>query len=171
MTYRTPVEIADAIVGFLEAAEWTPDGGDAEAAFDTVERYHVNDMAKATQSLILHKARLAVVVPAGSRWETSERENEMSPVCRRVVSVTVLVSDRRIGNDDASVFGSATNPGSLDLAEIAIEGCTGSLFAAGTTVLCYPVNDGQIPMEDAKDPGRNIVAIDFECVTQWQSVL
>lgn len=170
--FRSPVEISDALVEYLEAAQWTPDGGEAESAFGRVERYHVNDMPKAMQSLILHQARLAVVVPTGSRWETMQREHEMSPVNRRVVNVTVIVSDRRVGNDDAAVFGSDDNPGSLALAEIAIEACTGSLFDdGGTEVHCYPTSDGQVPMENDKDPGRNLVVVELECVTQWQPIL
>jgi hypothetical protein len=170
--FRSPNEIVESVVEWLQTAKW--DRGDLgeETAFERVEAYVSTQLEEALRDLIVSESRIAIVVPSGSRWETMQRNDLLRPVCRRTTSVVVLVSDRIIGDEEAAYTGSDDNPGCADLAELAIEAVSGQLMGSSPAVYAVPVSDELLKAttDEETQPGRLCVSIEFDCFTDWDAV-
>jgi len=173
--FRSPVEIADAVVAYLEAATWLRPDGESETAFGRVKRFSTLDFAVGAEALLLADARIAAVVPISSRWETMERQHGLAPVCRRTVRIGVIVSDRKIGDLDAAAYGTDENPGCIELQEIALAAGSGPLFSDGDEpqVHSVPISDDldQFERAGAAVPGRVMSSIEFDCSTSWMEIV
>jgi len=176
MDFRTPVEIAEAFVGFLQELTWTDAAGISAAAFQRVELWDSLNLPDALQRLIMSEERFALVVWTGSDWDIirpADYSMDLSPAGRRTVHLTVIVSDRVIGSHLEAVTGGDANPGCLALQEMAIQVCSGPLFSAEPKAWSRPVTDslGEVREENSTKRGRAICSIEFAVETRARELV
>lgn len=172
LQHRSAAEISAAIVAGLKSAQWADAPGEAAEAFNEVEAYDSLDLPRALSELVVAKGRVALVVTGDERWETQIRDNpEMAPVMRRRTTVTVLVSDRVIGNRVAAIWGDETHPGCRLLADIAV-GCTvGPLFAEAPLAEALVTSVARADVSERETtPGRTAMAVEFEVFSPWYGI-
>jgi hypothetical protein len=150
------------MVEWLEASAWG-----SERAFHRVELVNSVNLAEALERMVTAKDRLALVAPMRSGWESVSRDPEFQPRQRETLSVTVLVTDRRIGNLSSAVGGSDSNPGAARLRTTAIADLTGLLFDDTPRVNCRPVSDEMVGLQLEETGLRVCWSIDFECLMDW----
>lgn len=154
------VTILEAIKARLLDAKWTPEGGVEEAAFGEVHLFDGTDLVEAFTELIISKARVALVIYTGGRFEASGAGG--SAGYRRMPVVSVVVSDRVLGRKRESIFGGPTNPGAIRLMELAAAALTGRLIN-DPPCDCRPVSDDLLVLEDlrTKQPGRHAALLEL----------
>lgn len=158
---RPTVDILDRMVDLLEAAQWTPTGGQAEPAFGEVRRYSSTDLADAFKTMLMSQQRVALVIYSGGQWEDAGSPRQV--VSRRTLDVSVLVSDRVHGSHEQAVFGGPSNPGALALKDIAADTLTGRLLPNPNGVDCLPTTEDLITIEETskQQPGRVAALVEF----------
>ncbi len=166
---RTTSEVVAAIEAALQAAQWTPPGGSAQSAFETVRRFDSTELVRAFEEiLVAQKSRVAFVVAGGERWD--DDSSTVSRLrARRRFDVSVLVSDRVLGNRSESIYGNATHPGAASLKDLALVQVTGRLLGAPSPCHAIPGEADLLFVERLEDsgktlPGRVAYLIDFTVV-------
>lgn len=170
--FRSIWEIAQQVARWLRAVKWDRGDSGSELAFDRVEVFSALDFEKAIERLLLTEDRIALVIPTGSTWETSTPTNPtfgITPECRRTVKVTMIVSDRVVGDRIGAAEGTDDNPGCYALGELTRSGASGLLFTEAPQVVAVPVSDEMFAVQrDGEDvPGREACAIELSCVSDW----
>lgn len=168
---KTTAQILDEIVTRLQALTWTPAGGDpedAEAAFGLVSRFSVTDLEQAFANLLTAEPRVALVVCTGRDWQVMEEGPKTS--MRRTTQVSVVVSDRILGNEQAAWSGEATTPGAWGLADLVPGAICGRLLAAPQAVDLLPVGEQDVSIDrevETNLPGRAAVILEFQAIGGW----
>lgn len=153
LTAPTDSAIADAMVEALRSAIW----GETNA-FEVVERFDSTDVARAFSSiLVAHRARVAFVVLSGETWEPTAPGNLRHAV--RTTRVSLLVSDRVLGDRRTAIFGGGANPGCLALKDVAIAAVCGPLLPNPSGCDVQPSSSDllfvdQVEESSPKLPGR-----------------
>jgi len=119
------VPILEAIKSRLEEMTWTPTGGGAVLAFGQVIIFDLKDLASALRELLAVEDRVALIVYEGDRWDNEANGQSLTSTLTR--EVTVIVSDRQLGDRSAATLGSTENPGAYALADLVIESLHGPL--------------------------------------------
>lgn len=161
-------QILDEIVTRLQALTWTPDGGDPEDAFGLVSRFAVTDLEEAFADLLTTEQRVALVVCTGRDWQIMEEGPKTS--MRRTTQVSVVVSDRILGDEQAAWSGSATTPGAWGLADLVPGAICGRLLDAPQAVDLLPVGEQDVSIDrevETNLPGRAAVIIEFQAIGGW----
>lgn len=162
---RTPtVTILNAIVAALEALEWTPAGGAAEPAFQSVKLFDLNSLPDALQHLLVSQERCCIVVPDDERF-TPRVQSQRRILLTRTLPVAIFLSDRILGDRQAALIGNATSPGAYGLVELVLPVLTGRLLAPPAGVNCVPTTCAVLNLQDGaqKLPGRSALELDVEC--------
>lgn len=169
LPHRGLAEIEDALVACLEEAVWTKEDGSDETAFAQVKGYDALDFPAAMDELVATKGRVALVIIGDDTWETMDRTvHAPGVVMRRRTAVTVMVSERKIGDRQAAIRGDERHPGVWKLADLAAWACSGSLFTDGVQATCVVGKSARADLaEDATQEGRVAVAMDCEVVSDW----
>lgn len=165
-------EILDRMVDRLEAVQWTPYGGAAEAAFSEVKRFGWPDVPKAFEYLALCKQRVALVLFVDSQFANSRQGGKV--LCRRELNVHVLCSDRVLGNIDQATFGVTTvHPGALELSRLATDALAGGLFTGvGETndAAAIPQSETFMTVEiEGQMTGRVGVDVEYKVIGSYDS--
>lgn len=155
------LQILNAIKARLEGVQWTPSGGSSESAFGEVHLFDSTDIVAAFAQLILSKSRVALVIYTGGRWDPMGATGSVG--VRRVPHVTVVCSDRVLGNKTEALFGGASNPGAIALMELAAVALNGRLIA-DPPCDSRPTEDDMLSVEDTrtKQPGRFAALLELE---------
>ena len=119
------VPLLRALVAKLQALEWEPAGGGAVPAFGSVVIYDLRDQAEAMKDLLGLDQRQALVIYEGDKWTGTVDGRHLNTEVVREVSV--VVSDRQLGDRQAALVGSANNPGALLLSDLVLESVAGNL--------------------------------------------
>lgn len=155
--------IIAAVVSALTALRYTPTGGSEEALFGSVERYSLKDMDSAFRALLVAKQRAAVVVWTGTTAEYIPSGTIMRT--RRTTQLSVLVTDRVMGDRDAAAFGSTTTPGVLGLIDRVWETLHGRLIANPDGVDVRPTSADDYTLEMPNLPGRHVGEVIIDAVS------
>jgi len=156
--------IVDAVVRALEAMRYTPDsGGGAQPLFGEVKRYSSTDIEAAFRALLVSSQRAAVVVFSGS--EFSELLVGTGRRSARTTKLSIVVTDRVVGQGDAAVFGSDDTPGACGLADAVCEELIGRVIANPDGVDLVPRSvDTALLADDSKKTlkARSVCVIEFD---------
>lgn len=117
--------ILEAIRQRLASLEWTPPGGGPVAAFGQVVIYDLKDLAVAVRELLALDDRVALIIYEGDKW--SNDAIGYTATFELVRQVTVLVTDRQLGDRTAATLGGDYNPGAYLLADLVNEDLLGSV--------------------------------------------
>lgn len=163
---RSITAILSAVEAKLTAATWTPSGGSAEPAFATVKRFDSTDLEAALTELTLKDRRVALVVYLGDEYQPDPQSFGGDVTTRRTVKVSVVVSDRVIGDRQSAAWGTATSPGTCQLVEIARNAVAGELIADPEAVDCVPMMSELMDVQNLakKQPGRKAGVLDLHCI-------
>ena len=161
---RSAGEIVEALGAVLLALQWTPAGGSAESAFQSVKLFDLDALAAALSELIVSQERVCFIVPGDERF-TARAESPARLVMTRTLPVALLLSDRVLGDRQAALYGTDTNPGAFSLLELALPAVTGVLLANPRGVLVKPVTAAVVTVKDEARtlPGRACVELDLDC--------
>lgn len=164
---RTVPEILAALKAALDAATWTPAGGDPEAAFQSVKLFGMNSLPDAMRELLVSQQRVCFVIPDSERFAPETDGGKM--VLSRTLPVALLISDRVLGNRQTALFGGAVGatetPGAYGLQKAALEAVAGQLIDEAPRVVCTPTQSAVVDIEDVqkKLPGRAALEVDLDC--------
>lgn len=134
------------------------------AAFSRVELFDVENLVAAFQTLLISEQRIAIIVPTAATWETSCSQQKI--LTRRVQPMTVLISDRILGDRTSALYGNSKNQGALNLAALAMPWIVGQLVPIPNGCISVPKSETVITLKDtarADLPGRACVAIELDC--------
>ena len=146
----TDTAIADAMVEALRAATWREDN-----AFEVVARFDSTEIERAfSELLVAHRNRVAFVVVSGESWDTEQVGSLRH--ARRTTRMTLLVSDRVLGNRGAAIFGGPSNPGCLALKDAAMAAVCGPLIANPAGCDVQPVSADLLFVERVEDSGSKL---------------
>lgn len=165
---RTTADIANAIVARLEAMLYMQANGmGSTAMFQEVVRFSSTNLDEAFRRLLLAKARVALVVVTGREWAI-EQEGPVHSL-RRSTLVSVLVSDRVVGNSQQAWAGSDSSPGAWGLADRVSPLLAGRLLPAPDAVDLLPLNeqDIEVTQDNQPHPGRAAVVLEFVARGGW----
>lgn len=156
----TAADITARLVELLKQAEWNGD-----AAFDDVRRFDSTEWVEAfRRTLTGMTSRVAFVVAGSESWDDDgSTVGRMS--LRRQMSITLLVSDRVLGNADAAQFGGSDNPGSRRLADIAIAAVSTTLISNPGGCHARPVSVEPVFFTETENtalPGRAACLVELE---------
>lgn len=156
LSIKTVPQVATAILAALSAAQWTPEGGSAEAAFEAVKRFDSSELIRAFEEiLVAQKSRVAFVVMSGESWEEDfATVSRLS--ARRTLDVTILVSDRVLADRSAAIFGNATHPGCDKLKDLVLEKLCGRLIANPNACDVRPQSAEILFVERLEDTGKSL---------------
>ncbi len=155
------LQILNAIKGRLEEVQWTPPGGSPESAFGEVRLFDSTELVEAFAQLILSKSRVALVIYTGGRWSPMGAMGSVG--VRRIADVTVVCSDRVLGNKTEALFGSQSNPGAIALMELAAVALNARLIS-DPPCDSRPTGDDMLSLKDARttQPGRFAALLELE---------
>lgn len=160
----------DAVLDEIEAriggASWGEDeDGNPLPAFHEVRRFSSDDILGAFKDLVAVQQRVCVVVLTGVAWESAQREQPLL-FYQRTARVSLLCSDEVLSDETAALWGTQTNPGAWQLAELALQSVGGLLLANPAGVIVRPVEQTPMAVVDLQRrlPGRAVVAVEIEAV-------
>jgi hypothetical protein len=170
MSFVPTLTVLDVLKTKLEALRWTPEGGVAEPAFERVELFDLQELAKAIEELRVFKARACFVVLDIERFENELAGNKLLVRQRRAVAL--LITDRNYGSRQRALEGTGTSPGVLALKDLVLSGEPGDPAASvlgllATGVVCEPAFGAFIELRDtARDDlaGRIAYEQDLELI-------
>ena len=160
--------ILAAIKAALEAAMWTPDGGEPQPAFPQVKLFDIANLPAAFTQLLASEQRVCFVI-ADSEQFLDTQSGSMKFILTRKLPVAVLLSDRVTGDRITALYGGMSGAakilGAEGMKELALTAVTGQLLANPAGVVCKPTSSAVIHLEDKKNnmPGRACVELDLEC--------
>jgi hypothetical protein len=154
--------VVDAICTLLQAAEY-----EDEPVFGLVSRWDITDWDLAVRELAVYQDRVALVIVTDTEWESLSGDEQFAPYLRCKIGVSVIVSDRRIGARQDSVWGGDNNIGSIQLGQIAVDALTGHLSVDVPDVRCRPVSGRSFQITE-EGSGRKARAIDFMVEQAWE---
>jgi hypothetical protein len=113
----------------LRAVMWDPPGGGSVAAFGTVGTFDLSDLAQALRELLVVSDRAALIIYQGTQYDARASGRDVTAECVRDISI--LVTDRDVGNRMAALVGGEVTPGAALLADLVAERLLGSLPIPG----------------------------------------
>ncbi len=154
--------ILTALVTAISGIQWTPDTGPAEAAFETVSIYDLQDLFTAMKELVAAKSRVALVVFEGSSIENLTQGHQLHS--QEIRRVTVLVADRNWGDRKKGFMGDSGSPGAYRLGDLLKSALPGPLDGVGQVyVRCTGIEPMMIQGQDRQNQvGRGAVAVALE---------
>jgi hypothetical protein len=118
------VPLLRALEARLRAMRWTFPGGDA-ALFGVVKVYDIKELALAMTEAVSVEQRAAFVVFHGS-LHANERQGQVL-MTETIRQVTILVTDRNLGDRNVALMGSGRQPGIYEIADLVRAGIAGTL--------------------------------------------
>ena len=166
MTLADPRTALNEIVTKLTALQMPITFADPQVdAFDKVNIFDLQDLAKALEELFLYSNRIALVGLDGVSH--SNRVSGRSLIVERSLDVTVLIADRRFSDRQKAMMGDATTPGAVLLQKVVVDDLAGEL-PSGAVVT--PGQGRLISLEFEKrtnETGRILFAQDFRVAVDW----
>lgn len=134
-------------------------------AFSRVELFDCESLLEAFTLLTIADKRICVIVPTDETFE--RRPGDQIMVITRLLPVTLLISDRKLGNRTAALFGDGTDLGAYGLLELALPVVTGRLLENPNGVTSAPAHASVLIVKNEKEkqnlPGRAAVALELHC--------
>ena len=174
MAFTNTLTVLNALKAKLEALQWTPQGGPAEAAFKRVDLFDISEIETAIEELFVFKDRVCFVVLDSEHFD-NEAATSTKVISKMTRSVALLIADRNYGKRQKALIGTDASPGVLGLKDIVLNGDDSGpdssvigLLKNGNTdlrVFCRPVNGVFIRLQDKKREnlaGRIVYEQDIE---------
>ncbi len=155
--------ILSTLVTDLESVTWTPGGGAPEAAFQAVELWRSKDLIDAFKDLLINRHdRVCIVVWTSTAF--GPLRGGAIPVLERKITVTLVMSDRILGDISGSRYGTATHPGVLGLLDAVSWQMLGSHGTTGEKWFWIPRNAETMSISDETQnlPSREVIWLDCE---------
>jgi hypothetical protein len=140
-----------------------------EIAFNEVRYYAQADLQKALDDLLIYDDRVCLIIPSGD----NHKNQRIGGVLRtwRESEFVLLLSDRVYGDFDAEALqGTQTNPGTVALKDLLIQGLTASQL--DNPRLCFEPGNGEpfhiSNAEKAEMPGRDCWSQTFRTPAGYQ---
>ena len=134
-------------------------------AFQRIEQFDSESLVDAFQLLTLSEKRLCLIVALDEQFARDPRNNVM--LITRTLPVTLLISDRVLGDRTTALYGDNTTPGAQGLMELVLPAVTGLILPPPWGVTCEPVNSSVLIVKNQKEkqnlPGRAAVALELHC--------
>lgn len=165
--------IVAALEAVLRTATWTPEGGTPELAFGEVERFQTLDIEAACRELAVVRQRACLVVATDENWESQAQDKKygFAPQCKVQRQISLLITDRAMGDRQAALYGDATHAGGYPLSEIALHTVCGPMTVGGIAVFVAPVRRTPFAVAVDDRPGRVCVQVELECSTDWRPLI
>jgi hypothetical protein len=119
MSFTPTLTVLNALKTAITAIEWTPEGGEAEPAFQKVELFDVDDLKTALKELLVFKDRACFIIIDEERC-TSEVIG-MKMQSRQSRTIALIITDRDYGKRAEALTGDATRPGVLALKDLILD--------------------------------------------------
>ncbi len=162
---RPTTDIVSQLVTNLTNLQVTIGNAAPAAAFSRVAIFDSENLVAAFQQLLISEQRICLVVVMDEQFHTVNRGQQL--IVTRTLPVTLLISNRQLGDRVAALYGNATSPGAYGLMELVLPAVTGMLLAPPNGVTCEPVNNSVLIVKNEKDkqnlPGRAAVALELHC--------
>lgn len=163
---RQPVTaIVNQLVTNLAALKITIGNAAPTPAFARVALFDSENLVAAFQQLLISEQRICLVVVLDEQFKTENRGQVL--ISTRELPVTLLISDRQLGDRVAALYGNAATPGAYGLMELALPVVTGMLLAPPNGVTSEPIRNSVLIVKNEKDkqnlPGRSAVALELHC--------
>ncbi len=160
MHRRDPLEVLQALQAALAAVPLPPGHGQGPL-FEAVRLYDLTQMDRALTELLLYQERVACVVPGDESFRAEYRGRLV--LLRRDWPVSVLISDRRIGDRTAALWGDGQTIGVVRMVECTLPYVTGQLLRNPAGVRCVPVRWGLMTLSapEQPEPGRAVALLDL----------
>ncbi len=130
MSLKPTLTVLDALKAKIEALQWVPAAGAAEAAFQKVALFDMSDLETALQELLIFDGRVCVIVLVSEQFENGAGGG-LKLIMRQLRHVSLLIADRDYGNRQNALTGSETSPGVLALKDLVLSGQVLGLLTSG----------------------------------------
>jgi hypothetical protein len=173
MAFTNTLTVLNALKAKLEALQWTPQAGPAEAAFKRVDLFDISEIETALEELFVFKDRVCFVILDSEHFD-NEATTSTKVISKMTRSVALLIADRNYGKRQKALIGTDASPGVIALKDIVLNGddrpdsSVIGLLRDGVTdlrVYCRPVNGVFIRLQDKKREnlaGRIVYEQDIE---------
>jgi len=162
---RPTKELLDALVTALTDLLWTTDNG-AVKAFDRVELFDLMDLEEAFQQLIMNQNRVALIIYDRERFDEERTGAQM--IIRRTHELSIVFTDRVIGNRQQALLGGPDNPGLLVLKDLVLPAVTGAILTNPKGQAGSPISgEPMLITKDKKMPGRLAYLLEVEAQGGW----
>ena len=159
---RATSEILAALETGLRGVTWH-----GQPALDRVEQFTEADLVEAFRRLLISEQRVCLIVAMDEEFNSETKGNKL--IVRRVLPVTLLLSDRVLGNPVTALKGDENNPGAQGLLEAVLPAVIGQLLDNPGGVAAEPRVASHFQVaETAKEmPGRVCIALELQCRGGW----
>lgn len=149
--------------GLYANGNWTVDTQEAlnSLAFGSVKIFDADDLVEAVKWLYVTQQRVCVIVPGAFKWE--EETGNTKLIVRRTGSVSLLISDRVLGDRTAALLGNAQTPGAMGLKDLALPAVTGQLLPNPSGVVSMPTREYVMSVKKKDLPNRICICVELEC--------
>jgi hypothetical protein len=175
-TLLRTVPLLQALQARLQALTWTAPGQPPQPAFARVLIHDLRDLAAVVREMLAFDDRICLIVYEGDRWSNrSEGTQLLSELTR---DVTLIVSDRQLGDRPAALLGGHNNPGAYLLGDLVAEALRGPLAlppkdaagAVGSRAWMQPVEGRPLLMaekdrEELTGRGGKIISLEIRSGT------
>src|SRR4051812_6913316 len=117
MSFKSTLDVLNALKAKLEALTWTPAGGVAEPAFKKVELFDITELDTAMSELFIFKDRVCLVVLDSENYE-NDTLTSTKLLSKQTRSVALVIADRNFGKRQRALIGSDGSPGVLVLKDL-----------------------------------------------------
>lgn len=156
-----------ALNGLYANGAWTADSSEPinSPAFGSVKIFDADDLVEAFRWLYVTQQRSCLIVPGAGRWETETKGTKL--IVRRQQPVSLLISDRVLGDRTAALLGNGQTPGAMGLKDLVLPAVTGQLLPNPSGVISVPTREYVMGVKKKDLPNRIAMCVELDCIGGW----